>query len=63
MSSLLWVIFSVTLAMYLGYGTVLAYHWVRWAHNTTAVVMSLIVYLAAGAILFVLLAGSIVALS
>ena len=63
MASLLWVVFAVTLVMYLGYGIVLAYHWIRWAHDTTAVVLSITFYLAMGAVLFVLLAGSIAALS
>ncbi len=62
MASLLWIVFYAALALYIGYGLVLFYHWIRWAHSALAVILSIAAYIGLGIILFVLLGGAATAL-
>ncbi len=57
--TLLWIVFLMSALLYVGYGIVLAYHWVRWSGSVATATLAILLYGSAGAFLFSVMLGAL----
>ena len=57
--TLLWIVFLMAALLYVGYGIVLAYHWVRWSGSVATSTLAILLYGSAGAFLFSVMLGAL----
>ncbi len=58
---ILWITFLVALGMYIVYGLVLAYHWIRWSDSMAVTSIAILTYSIVGVVLFGIMLSSLVA--
>lgn len=62
-TTLLWIIFLMAVFLYVVYGVVLAYHWIRWSGSVATTTLAIALYGGAGALLFSIMLGALLTFS